>query len=103
MPRFLFHVHRHFTYMSVAFSYNSETEGMLPDNEAATRQAEYMASHLGQVDPLGYVRVTDADGATIAHFPAGLPPHLGELMRRLDEQSSNEQPCFNFSENATSR
>ena len=57
----------------------------LPDNDAATRQAEYMASHLGDIDPLGYVRVTDADGAMIAYCPARLPLHLGELMRRLDE------------------
>ena len=102
MPRFLFHVHRHFTYMPVAFSYSSEREGILPDNETATQQAEYMASNLGDIDPLGHVRVTDNNGATIAHISARLPPRLGDLMRRLDQLPSSEQLCFDFSESSSS-
>jgi len=41
------------------------------ENDAAARlHAEYMAAHLGDIDPAGHIDVTNEAGVTIARCPA---------------------------------
>ena len=63
MPQYHFRVHKQFDFMPMK-------QATLPDDQAAKEHAENMASHLGDIDPTGYVVVTDASGVTVARVPA---------------------------------
>lgn len=63
MPQYFFHLHERCVYVN-------PTGAHFPDNDAAKRHAEYMASHLGDIDPSGYILVVDETGTTVARCPA---------------------------------
>ena len=63
MPRYFFHLpERH--------AYAIPRGADFPDSLAAKRHAEYMASHLGDIDPWGYIVVTDEMGVPVARCRA---------------------------------
>ena len=59
MPRYTFHIHRQDTYTPVNPGVPPGNEAVLADSTAAIDHAECMASHLGEIDPFGYIVVKD--------------------------------------------
>ena len=88
MPQYIFHIHRQGTCTSMYTSLTHVKEAALADSAAAIHHAECMASHLGEIDPFGYIVVRDIAGVIIAHCPARLPPRLDKLLRLLETDKS---------------
>ena len=84
MPEYIFHIHRRGTYTPVDTGLTHVKEAVLADSAAAIYHAECMASHLGDIDPFGYIVVKDTMGVIIAHCPARLPARLDKLLRIIE-------------------